>query len=226
MLSSSILKIFAHSPIKPMQQHMEKVFGCVNELKPFFENVIKQNWDKAKKNHKQIMQLEEEADNLKREIRLHMPNSLFLPVARADLLELLTQQDKIANKAKHISGLVYGRNMVIFPVIENNFKSFLQRGIDAIALANKAINELDDLVEAGFKGREVKIVEKMILELEQVERDTDNMQVDLRQQLFTIEKTLDPIDVIFFYKIIDWTAELADRAQTVGQRLESLLASR
>ena len=34
-----------------------------------------------------------------------------MPVDRADVLELLTQQDRIANKAKDISGRVIGRQL-------------------------------------------------------------------------------------------------------------------
>ena len=64
----------------------------------------------------------------------------------------------------------------------------------------------------------------MILELDVVERATDNIQMQLRHDIFSIEKQLDPIDAIFIYKIIDWTGELADQAQHVGHRLESLLA--
>ena len=224
MIKSPILNIFAKSPIKPMQKHMDKIHTCVKELIPFFNLVFEQKWQECQVIHQKIVQLEEEADNLKKEIRLHLPNSLFLPVARGDLLGLLTSQDKIASKAKYISGLISSRNIYFPPVIGKGFKQFVQRGIDATELAKKAINELDELVETGFKGREVKVVEDMILELDQVERDTDNMQITLRADLFTIEKTLDPVDVIFLYKLIDWTGDLADRAQHVGHRLESLLA--
>ena len=224
VLSSSILGIFGRSPIKPMQKHMDKIHACVVELMPFFRHSLGKDWENAAKRQKNIIELEASADELKKEIRLHLPNSLLMPVARTDLLGLLTSQDKIASKVKHIAGLVYGRRMGFPELVVDKYMEFLQRSIDASALAKKAINELDELVETGFRGKEAKIVENMILELDQVERDTDNKHVELRQVLFSIEKDLDPIDVIFLYKVIDWTSELADRAQHVGHRLESLLA--
>jgi len=207
-----------------MQQHMDKIYTCVFTLLPFFQSVSVQDWDEADKYNKTICLLEEEADELKKAIRLHMPSGLFLAIARGDLLSLLTLQDKIANKAKHIAGLVVMRKMVIPVAIKESFLKFIQRSVDAAALARKAINELDGLVETGFHGYEVKVVADMVLELDQVERDTDNIQLSIRQQLFALEQTLPPVDVIFLYKIIDWTGELADRAQQVGQRLESFLA--
>ena len=43
-------------------------------------------------------------------------------------------------------------------------------------------------------------------------------------RLAQLETELPPIDVMFLYKIIDWTGDLGDRAQQVGSRLELLLA--
>jgi uncharacterized protein len=224
MLGSNILKVFGESPIKPMLHHMEYIVSCVKELQPFFEAVLKQDWERASGVHTSILKLESKADDLKKEIRLHLSNTLLMPIARIDLLSLLTTQDKVASKAKHIASLVLGRKTVLPETIASHYLAFVRRSIDSILQAQKAILELDGLLESGFKGRAVKTVGKMVLELDQIERDTDEFQVSLRQKLFEIEKTLDPIDTIFLYKIIDWTAGVADRAQHVGHRLESLLA--
>ncbi len=39
-----------------------------------------------------------------------------------------------------------------------------------------------------------------------------------------LEKTLNPIDVMFLYQIIEWVGDLADIAERVGARLEIMLA--
>lgn len=207
-----------------MQEHMRCIKNCVRELKPFFEKVIVADWDGATENHKMILKLEEQADEIKKEIRLHMPNSLFLPVSRSDLLGLLTMQDKIATGAKHLSGLILTRKMNFPNQMQAMISDFVQKNIDATRLANKAIQELDDLVETGFRGKEVDIVQNMVLELDAIERATDKMQVNLRAALFQIEKNLNPVDVIFYYKIIDWLGELSDKSQLVGHKLETMVA--
>jgi hypothetical protein len=147
-----------------------------------------------------------------------------MPVDRADLLELLTQQDKIANKAKDISGRIYGRKLQIPTSLQASFATYVARNIDAAEKAADAINELDDLLETGFRGREVELVEKMINQLDVIEDDTDRMQVTLRKDLLAIENDLNPIDVMFLYQIIEWIGDLADLAERVGARLEILLA--
>jgi hypothetical protein len=64
----------------------------------------------------------------------------------------------------------------------------------------------------------------MIEKLDEIESDNDRIQVQVRAEMFKLEKDLPPIDVIFMYKIIDWIGELADRAQRVGSRMELMLA--
>jgi predicted phosphate transport protein (TIGR00153 family) len=147
-----------------------------------------------------------------------------MPVERTDLLELITQQDKIANKAKDIAGRVVGREMVIPQSIQNDFIAYLERCVDATKQASKAINEFDELLETGFRGREVTLVESMLEKLDSIEQDTDEMQIKIRQELRAIESELNPVDVMFLYKIIEWVGELADIAERVGSRLELMLA--
>lgn len=221
---SPIFKMFGPSPLSPMQAHMEKAFECAKTLNPFFKAAMAQNWDEAATVFETIVNLEHEADKLKKDLRLHLPNNLFLPVARNDLLTMIMLQDRVANKAKDIAGLFLGRQMVLPELLQPGFNKFFNRSLDAAKQALKAIEELDELLETGFRGLEAKLVETMITELDKIEHDTDTMQRELRLELFKVEKQLPPVDVIFYYKAIEWTGDLADRAQAVGGQLELLLA--
>ena len=224
MARNSILGVFAKSPIKPLEKHIRMVTKCCNQLVPFFAAVTEEDWSHAGKIRTKISKLERDADDLKRQIRLELPGGLFMPVDRADLLELLTQQDKIANRAKDIAGRIFGRKLTIPVELQEQFVAYVARSVDAAEKAADAINELDDLLETGFRGREVELVNKMISQLDEIEDDTDGMQIKLRKDLLTIEKDLNCVDVMFLYQIIDWVGDLADLAERVGARLEILLA--
>lgn len=224
MARNSILGIFAKSPIKPLEKHIRLVAKCSNHLVPFFAACAEQDWVTAGKIRTRISKCEQEADKLKRQLRLELPGGLFMPIDRTDLLELLSQQDKIANKAKDIAGRILGRKLIIPEVLQASFVEYVARNLDAIEKAADAINELDDLLETGFRGREVALVEKMINQLDEIEDDTDGMQIKLRSDLLAIENELNPIDVMFLYQIIEWVGSLADLAERVGARLEILLA--
>ena len=224
MARNSILGVFAKSPIKPLEKHIRIVTKCSAQLIPFFAACHQQDWDKAGTIRTEISKLEHDADELKRQLRLELPGGLFMPIDRADLLELLTQQDKIANKSKDIAGRIFGRKLEIPAALQTGFTAYIGKNVEATQKAADAINELDDLLETGFRGREVTLVEKMIDQLDAIEDETDSMQIKLRRELLAIEKDLNPIDVMFLYQIIEWVGGLADIAERVGARLEILLA--
>ncbi|MHB1947965.1 MAG: TIGR00153 family protein [Gammaproteobacteria bacterium] len=224
MPTSPFLNMFGRSPIRPLEAHMSKVHACVKALGPFFDAVLAENWPQAEVLQKDVARLEHEADDMKRELRQHLPNNLFLSVSRSDLLELLNVQDRLANKAKDIAGMVFGRKMVFPAPIAEKYREFIQRSIEASAQADTAIHELDELLETGFSGSEVKLVDAMIAKLSHLENATDEQQVALRQIMFGLEQSLPPVNVMFLYKIIEWTGELADRAREIGDRLQILVA--
>ncbi|ROR98834.1 hypothetical protein EDC56_3069 [Sinobacterium caligoides] len=224
MVSIPFGNMFGQSPIKPIQRHMIKAQACAAQLEHFIAAVLVSDWEQAAKQQNQISILENEADDMKRSIRLHLPKNLFLPVPRSDLLELVTMQDKIANNAKDIAGLMLGREMEIPQAIKAAMESYVKKAIATSAQAVKAIDELDKLLDTGFSGRELETVEALISELDRLETETDELEVAIRASLFKVENDLPPIGVMFLYKIIELIGDLADSSQRVGARLQILIA--
>lgn len=223
-MPSYLTNLFGRSPIRPLQEHMAKVHACVEQLRPLFKALVENRQDDIEKIRGDIATLENDADKLKWELRHHLPTGLFMPVDRRDLLEVLMMQDKIANQAKDIAGLVLGRRMTLPPQMHELFIAYGERCIDASAQALRVICELDELVETGFRGVEVDRVQDMITKLNSIESDTDALQVQLRDILFGMEDDLRPTDVMFTYRLIEGVGKVADLAQRVGSRLQLLLA--
>jgi hypothetical protein len=208
----------------PLERHVGLAYKCTKQIIGFFEAVIANDWETAKSIRGEIERLEHEADDLKKEIRLGLPKSLFMPVPREDLLELLLVQDKMANRTKDVSGIVMGRTLQIPPQIAAEFLEFVSRAVDAAKQARKSVRELDDLFTSGFRGAEVTLVTELIEELDRLETDTDDREAALRASLFAVESELEPVNVIFLYNVIGLVGEIADMAERVGRRLELLLS--
>jgi predicted phosphate transport protein (TIGR00153 family) len=223
-LANYITKIFGESPVAPMQEHMEVCFKAARALLPFFEKIMEYEWGEASMWRDKIVSLEQEADDLKKQIRGQLPKSMFMPVPREDLLNLLWAQDQIANTARDISGLVLGRKMHVPEQIRKTFNEFVQRNCDAAKKARKSVRELDELYTTGFRGAEAEFVERLVDELDQIENETDEMQALVREELFSLEKSLPPVDVIFLYQVIELIGEIGDMAERIGRRLELLLS--
>mgnify|MGYP001817212430 FL=1 len=182
------------------------------------------DWEAASAARDKIDEFEEQADDLKKEIRLNLPRSLFMPVPREDLLGLLHVQDKIANRTRDVARIVLGRKMAIPEAISQAFLEFVDRNIAAAKKARKSVRELDELFTAGFRGAEVELVSGLIEELDAIETETGDRQEALRASLFEIESTLNPVDAVFLYEVIDLVWKIAESADQVGRRLELLLS--
>jgi len=224
MVGTIISDMLGKSPVKPIQEHIVTACQCAELLPSIFEAANLNDWDKVASINEEIRHLENEADNQKLKIRSNLPKSLFMPVPRQDLLELVLVQDKIANITKSIAGMIKQRSIQIPAEMYDSFISFVNLCVDASRFAKKSVNELDELYETGFRGAEVKLVKDLIDKLDEIETKTDEKQNVLQQLLFKIEKQMPPIDVMFLYKLIDKIGGIADMSERVGRRLELLLA--
>jgi predicted phosphate transport protein (TIGR00153 family) len=224
MAKSIIDGLFGKSPISPLQQHMTSVHSCIAELKGFMVAIHAQDWDQAEQIRSEIGNKEGEADLLKKKLRLSLPSTFMMPFSRRDLLDLLLMQDSIANIAKDVSGLMINRKMTLPNEIFNDMIKLTDVCIQTSATALKAVNELDELLETAFGNRERKVVSSIIKDINRLESKSDKIQHVIRAKLFPLEASLPPVDVMFYYRAVDWLGELADSAQKVGSRLEVLLA--
>ncbi|MGY6517651.1 MAG: TIGR00153 family protein [Lysobacteraceae bacterium] len=224
MPGSFVANLFGRSPVRPLQKHFREAAACARELVPFMEAALRGDWDAVEACREKITAREQAADDLKKNVRLNLPNNLWLPVARADLLDLLMVQDRVANTTKDVSGIVVGRRMQFPAAVGDALMRLVRRCVDAVDQAERSVNELDELFETGFRGAEAELVEEMIDQLDAIEDDTDQLQAEVRAELFKLEKELPPVDVVFMYQAIEWVGEVGDYAQRVGSRLQRLLA--
>ena len=221
----TISDLISRSPFGPIQVHMEKSKECAEELLVFLDAVIDNDWNNANTSREKIKALEKDADKLKAETRDLLPKGMFLFVHRGDLLDLIGLADEIPNTIKDISGLVYGRQIVIPPQISASFKEFASEAVEIVSTAALAVDQLSEVSRLAFGSRASDALKKIISKLDSLEAESDKSEVTVRRQLFDIEKDLPPVDVMFLYDVINKIGELADRAEQVGHRL-TLIAVR
>ncbi len=216
--------LFGRSPIRPMQEHMHAAVACAKQVLPLFEEMARGDTAAVALRRVEIDRLEHEADRIKNEIRSHLPTRMFLAVERRDMLEILDFQDSIADTAQDIAETADMRGMVVPPDLVEPFLDLVRRAIAACEQAQRVIDELENLVETGFRGRGVTRVDEMINELSRIESDSDELEERVQRKLFAIEDDLG-ISAMFWYKLIDLTGGMADYAERVGNRLRLLTAS-
>ena len=221
---STFSKLFRQSPFKALQTHMRVVLECAREVLPLIEALAAGDQAKVAENKERIFEREAEADRIKNELRRHLPKSLFMPVDRRDLLEVLHLQDTIANTAQDVAGLLVERQMNIPDFLREPLVALTARCVDTCEQSASVIEELDELVAMGFGGRQAEKVDAMLSELNDIEDETDELGIALAAALFEHEDELKPVSVMMWYRLIEWIGDIADYAEKVGDRLRLLIA--
>jgi len=221
---STIPMLFGKSPFTALQTHMREVVDCARDVRPLIQALADGDQAEVDEIKNRIFEREAKADEIKNELRLHLPKSLFMPVDRRDLLEILHLQDTIANRAQDIAGLLFERKMTIPPFMQEPLIALTARCIDTCEHSLSVIEELDELLALGFRGREAEKVNDMLKELNDIEDETDELGIALARALFEHEDELKPVSVMMWYQLIEWIGDLADYAEKVGDRLRLLIA--
>ena len=215
--------LFGTSPIRPMQQHMKAAVACATEVLPLFEDMAAGRTESFPKRRQTIDRLEHQADQIKNEIRSKLPNRLFMAFERRDMLEILDHQDSIADCAQDIAGLVDQRDMVLPAGLADSVLDLVRKVIATCEHSDAVIQELDELLEPGFAGREVGRVEEMIKGLNELESEADKLAERAQRKLFAMEGELG-VGTVFWYELINLVGRMADHAEKVGNRLRLLIA--
>jgi len=220
----TISELFGRSPFKPLQEHIRVVGQCAALVPDVFEAIFAGDEKLRDEKVNEIFRLEGEADTLKHDLRSHLPKSMFMPIDRRDLLEILDLQDAIADTAQDIAGLVSVGNLTLPAEYHDIVLRLTRRCIDAVNQADVIINELDELVATGFRGRESESVIAMVRELNKIESDTDQMGVDLTRTVIGLEGEMSPVAIVLWHETIKMIGGLADKAESIGNRLHLLMA--
>jgi uncharacterized protein len=198
---------------------MRIVFSCICLVPPLFDAVYIKDSAQIQELADQIGKLETDADKIKSTFRLNMPTSLLMPVDRKDLLGLISDQDSLADTAESIAKIVTYRDMVVPEGLKQSLDELLEGTMEVTSEAVEMIERLDELLEVGFGGREMAKVTTMIAGVRRSEHNIDNVIHRTRKNLFSMEAELDPVSVMFWYKIIEQVGNLSDQSENIADRI-------
>lgn len=221
---SVIGNLFGRSPIRPMQTHMKAAGECARAIVPLLEAMASGDMDALDRERAKIEELEHRADDLKHEIRSHLPKRLFMAVERRDMLEILDSQDSIADVVQDVAEIAALRRMTTPSALQAPLAALAEASLATCAHSETIINELDELVETGFGRHEVARVEEMIGRLNELESRADEKGEEALRILFSIEDEIG-IGAYYWYELIGWIGNIADHAERVGNRIRLLIAS-
>lgn len=219
----TILKLFGRSPFTLLRSHMDLVNSCVHLLIHLFDALEKKDFPLLEETANRIFELEHAANLTKNDIRNHLPKSLFLPIERSQLLEILQTQDRIADSAKDVAVLVTLKNIDMNDSFRDNFRTFLNKNIESYDHACAIIKEMQDLLESSFGGIEAEKVKEMVENVAFSENKVDLIQRGLLKQFFLGEKEMSYSTFFLWLKIFEAVGSISNLSEKLANRVRMTL---
>jgi len=220
---SLISEIFGASPFGPLLEHTKKVHECVRLIRPLTEALIKEDYDEVHRLQDRVSKLEYEADQIKHEIREHLPRRYFLPVSREDLDRFLHCQDSVADGVEDFAVILLIRRTQIHPDLAAEFLTFVDQVAQVGTTLMQAAEEMQNLAETSFGGAEARAVLDRIAGVGQAEWKADRMQRSLSMHIYEHEDDLDPITILFYEKILQALSGVANAAENTSDLLRTMI---
>lgn len=214
------------SPFDGLYEHAAKVQECVQALVQTVDAFAAGDHDAAHAAAMRVSSLEFEADQIKSNIRNHLPPNVRMPVEKNMFLQALSEQDRILDEAEDAAIWLSMRKTEIDDTIATGIKALLTKVIETVSAYERAVANLKDLVETGFVKREREEEKKLIHRVHELEHETDVLSRDLSRHLLApeTEERLGPIAVYHLLKLTLQISKIADHAENAGDRLRAMLS--
>ncbi len=219
----AIANLFRSSPFAPLQTHMERVSQCVEKLELLYEAHTKSDYEQIEKLTAEISEMEHLADLTKNEIRNNLPRGIFLAINRADLLNILSLQDTIADKAEDTAILFTMKKLEPLPDLAEDMKIFVEKNIESVKEVHLILKQLDELIETSFGGKEAQLVSEMVDRVAVIEHEVDLIQVKLLRKLISLEDKISYATFYLWTNIFQTMAALSNTSEKLANRVRMVL---
>ncbi|MGB1138846.1 MAG: TIGR00153 family protein [Luminiphilus sp.] len=221
----AISDVISNSPLALLERHAGVCVDCVERLPLYFAEAQANRWGRASDVREEICRFEGLADELKQDVRSNLPRGLWMSVSRADLLELVRVQDKMANGVKEVSGISLGRQLAFPAAMTSEVADFIDVVVQVSRVVVKIIGATRELSRSAFGTRQTNVILDFVSQVEADERRSDEMQATLRARLREYEAELSAVDAIFLYQLLAAIGDIADNAEKVAHRAQIIATS-
>jgi predicted phosphate transport protein (TIGR00153 family) len=216
-----LTSLFYKSPFKGLQKHADKVKDCAHLFKEAAVCHVGRECKKFDLLTEQVARLESEADDIKRNIRNHLPRGILMPVDKFEFFDYLREQDKVLDEVEDALFWLSFRPSGIPDEVATDIHHLVEAVIPPI----ERLSDLVALATEYFRGKSEAQRNKMkglIRDIRQYEKETDLLERELKFKIFSAIK--DPLVVFHMIRLVEIIADIADHAQNASDRMRAMIA--
>ncbi len=216
------LSMFMVSPFDGLEEHAEKVKNCAWAFEKAMACHVSKDCDLFEELRKEVIQLENEADAIKRRIRGHLPKGTLMPVDKFELFRYLREQDAVLDSVEDTLNWLSFRNEPGIPEeLANDFIQFVTLVIRPIDTLNDMLKEAKTYFK-NFSDKNRNRVKDMIRSLREQEHAADAQEAHINQKALNLK--IDPTTIFHMVRLAEYIGAIADHAENAGDMMRAMVA--
>jgi uncharacterized protein len=214
--------MFMTSPFEGLQEHAEKVKECAWAFQQAIECHLADKCQTFEEFRQEVIQLEREADAIKRRIRGHLPKGTLMPVYNFLLFRYLREQDQVIDSVEDALDWISFRSEPGIPAeLEKEFVILADAVIDPIEELSKMVAEARKYFK-NFSEEQRVIIKNIIRTLRQQEHEADKAEDMVKQKVLNM--TIDAVTVFHMVRLAEIIGSIADHAENAGDMMRAMIA--
>lgn len=216
------LSLFVTSPFEGLQEHAEKVKECAWAFQQAIECHFSDRCRQFEELRKEVSKLENQADNIKRRIRGHLPIGTLMPVSKFQLFRYLREQDQVLDAVKDALNWISYRTE---PGIPAELEKYVFLLVDAVI---EPLEELTLMVAGAkryfetYSEKQRVAVKEIIRKVRAQEHVADKAEAEIKRRVFNMD--IDPVTVFHTVRLAETIGSIADHAENAGDMMRAMLA--
>ncbi|WNY28152.1 hypothetical protein MmiEs2_03340 [Methanimicrococcus stummii] len=207
----SILNIFVDSPMDGLEDHSKKVIEAVDRLSEMLDNYLDGDCGKTEELCKTIDELEHDADKMKQQFQVILPDSVVIQLDTNYLLDFLKSQDSIANTAQDAAHWMTLRPAADIPQeIKDELRELMKMSMKCIRSYEQVMVSLEKVEATSYSKIEIHKLVEQIPEIERQEYEVDMFEIKVLKTVFAHENEIGGAGVYHLSRLIDNIGGIAD----------------
>ena len=215
-------KMFMSSPFEGLQEHAEKVKECAWAFQKAMECHFSAKCNSFEEFRKKIIQLESEADAVKRRIRGHMPKQTMMPISNFLVFRYLREQDSVLDAVEDTLDWISYRSETKIPEeIKKDFALLVDAVINSIETLSTMVSEARKYFKTYSEDQRV-VVKDIIRKLRRQEHEADKFEDRIKKKVFIMEA--DAVIIFHLVRLAEIIGSIADHSQNAGDMMRAMLS--
>ncbi|MGB2688579.1 MAG: TIGR00153 family protein [Desulfobacterales bacterium] len=214
--------MFMTSPFEGLQEHAEKVKECAWAFQQAIECHLADKCKTFEEFRQEVIQLETEADVIKRRIRGHLPKGTMMPVYNFLLFRYLREQDQVIDAVEDALDWISFRSEPGIPAeLEKEFVILTDAVMDSIEELSKMVVEARKYFKNYSEDQRV-IIKNIIRTLRRQEHEADKAEDVVKQKVLNMD--IDAVTVFHMVRLAEIIGSIADHAENAGDMMRAMVS--